>query len=154
MQAKKRTVPDAAGGKAAVFTRQLEYRTEEELDLVNVTEDVVRAVAESGLAQGTATVFVPGATGAVTCLEYEPGVIADFKAALERIAPRGLPYDHNVYQADGNGHSHVRAGLLGPSLTVPVIDGELNLGVWQSIVLVNFDNRRRNRRLTIQLVGF
>ena len=125
----------------------------EELDIINITGEVEQAVRESRLKNGIATVFVPGATGAVTCLEFEPGVVADFKAAMERISPRDIPYDHNLYQADGNGHAHVRAGLLGPSLAVPFINGELTLGVWQQIVLVNCDNRRRTRRVIVQIVG-
>ncbi|MBE0429942.1 MAG: YjbQ family protein [Thermoleophilia bacterium] len=124
-----------------------------ELDIVDITADVAQAVAMSGMAEGTATIFVPGATGAVTCLEYEPGVIADFREAIERLAPRGIAYEHNRLQADGNGHAHVRAGLLGPSLAVPFAGGELILGVWQQIVLVNCDNRARTRKLIVQLMG-
>lgn len=139
--------------KMSVFTRELEFSMRSELDIVNVTEEVARAVRESGITDGTATIFVPGATGAVTCLEYEPGVVADFREALERLAPRDIPYHHNRLQADGNGHAHVRAGLLGPSLAVPFASGELILGVWQQVVLVNCDNRPRNRRLVVQVVG-
>ena len=125
----------------------------EELDIVNITGEVAEAVRESRLKDGVATVFVPGATGAVTCLEFEPGVVADFKAVMERIAPRDIPYDHNVYQADGNGHAHVRAGLLGPSLSVPFSKSELIMGVWQQVVLINCDNRRRTRRVVVQIIG-
>ena len=150
MQARKDGV--AAGG-LTLSMREFEYDLGKDFDTADITGDVAAAVAASGIRTGMATVFVPGATGAVTCLEYEPGVIADFKAAIERIAPRDMHYDHNVLQADGNGHSHVRAGLLGPSLAVPVIDGELTLGVWQQVVMVNCDNRRRARRVVVQMVG-
>ncbi len=145
---------DAARGTGnAVFTQRLEYPGMEEMEVADITADVVKAVHDSGLTHGVITVFVPGATGVVTCLEYEPGVIADFQDAVERLAPRDIPYQHNVYQADGNGRSHVRAGLVGPSLTVPFVDGELTLGVWQQVVLVNCDNRRRDRRVVLQAVG-
>ncbi|MFA5809163.1 MAG: secondary thiamine-phosphate synthase enzyme YjbQ [Thermoleophilia bacterium] len=148
---KKTIVPGQAS--VAVFSRQLEFPMREELDILNITDEISRVVQESTLRDGTVTVFVPGATGVVTCLEYEPGVIADFKAAIDRIAPRDIPYDHNLFQADGNGHAHVRAGLIGPSLAIPFIDGELMLGVWQKVVLVNCDNRRRTRKLVVQVVG-
>ena len=145
--------PAGKSNSTQVASRQLEFPMREELDIINITGEVEQAVRESRLKNGIATVFVPGATGAVTCLEFEPGVVADFKAAMERISPRDIPYDHNLYQADGNGHAHVRAGLLGPSLAVPFINGELTLGVWQQIVLVNCDNRRRTRRVIVQIVG-
>ena len=136
-----------------VFSKELEFPMLEELDIINITEEISRAVKGSGMENGTATVYVPGATGAVTCLEFEPGVVADFKAAMERIAPRYMDYDHNLYQADGNGHAHVRAGLLGPSLVVPFMEAELTLGVWQQVVLINCDNRRRSRRVVVQMIG-
>lgn len=136
-----------------VFTRELEFPEQDELDIIDVTGAVAEVLQESGLIEGLVTVFVPGATGAVTCLEYEPGVIADFKEAIERMAPADLQYQHNVYQSDGNGRGHVRAGLLGPSLAIPFTAGALTLGVWQQVVLVNFDNRRRNRRLVVQVMG-
>lgn len=152
MPARKKTIaPEHAS--AVVFSRQLEFPMLEELDILNITDEVSLVVQKSTLRDGTVTVFVPGATGVVTCLEYEPGVIADFKAAIERIAPREIPYDHNLFQADGNGHAHVRAGLIGPSLAIPFIGGELMLGVWQKVVLVNCDNRRRTRKLIVQVIG-
>jgi secondary thiamine-phosphate synthase enzyme len=143
----------AQGQSLTVFSRELEFPMREELDIVNITSEVSEAVRESAMKHGTATVFVPGATGVITCLEFEPGVVADFKAAMERMAPRDIPYEHDRYQADGNGHAHVRAGILGPSLTIPFIDGALTLGVWQQVVLVNCDNRRRNRRVVVQVIG-
>lgn len=145
--------PSAKSLSHTVFNRELEFPMREELDIVNITAEVSEVVRESAMKHGTATVFVPGATGVITCLEFEPGVVADFKAAMERMAPREIAYEHDRYQADGNGHAHVRAGILGPSLTIPFIDGELTLGVWQQVVLVNCDNRRRNRRVVVQLIG-
>ena len=150
---KARTGPAADSGAAQVISIRLEFPMREELDITDITGEVAQSLRESGLKNGIATIFVPGATGAVTCLEFEPGVVADFKAVMERISPRDIPYDHNIYQADGNGHSHVRAGLLGPSLAVPFNDGELILGVWQQVVLVNCDNRRRTRRVIVQIIG-
>lgn len=143
----------SASESTGVFSRALEFPAQDELDIIDVTDEVAGVLGESGFREGQLTVFVPGATGAVTCLEYEPGVIADFKATIERIAPADMHYDHNVYQSDGNGRSHVRAGLLGPSLAIPFTSGELSLGVWQQVVLVNFDNRRRSRRLVVQVIG-
>lgn len=136
-----------------VFTRELEFPAQDEMEIIDITGEVAEVLTASGLTEGLVTVFVPGATGAVTCLEYEPGVIADFRAAIERMAPADMHYDHNVYQSDGNGRGHVRAGLLGPSLAIPFIAGSLTLGTWQQVVLVNFDNRRRARRLVVQVTG-
>jgi secondary thiamine-phosphate synthase enzyme len=103
--------------------------------------------------EGQALVFVSGSTAALTTIEYEPGLLKDLPAAFERIAPKGLRYFHEDTWHDGNGHSHVRASLLGPSLTVPFRDAELLLGTWQQIVLVDFDNRPRRRELVVQLTG-
>jgi len=151
MSAKKEAA--TASATVHVVSRKLEFPMLEELDIINITDEIGQLVRDGGMKSGVVTIFVPGATGAVTCLEFEPGVVADFKAAMERMAPRDISYDHNLYQADGNGHGHVRAGLLGPSLAVPFCDTELTLGVWQQVVLVNFDNRRRTRRVNIQIVG-
>lgn len=141
------------GAATGVFTRQLQFPMHEELDIVNVTDEVARVVSDSGFSDGTVTVFSPGATGVVTCLEYEPGVVADFKAAIERLAPVGIDYQHHVYHDDGNGHSHVRAGLMGPSLAVPLVSGAMTLGQWQQIVMVNCDCRSRDRRLVVTVIG-
>lgn len=149
----KTLITDKKLSPVTVYSREFEFPMQSELDIVNITSEVAQAVSDSGLAAGTATVFVPGATGAITCLEYEPGVVADFRDAIERLAPRDMAYEHNRLQADGNGHGHVRAGFLGPSLVVPFSRGELILGVWQQIVLVNCDNRARSRRLVVQVMG-
>lgn len=139
--------------QATAYSLELEFLMKGELDIINITAEVADAVSNSGIREGTATVFVPGATGAITCLEFEPGVVADFQQAIERLAPRDIPYNHDRYQAEGNGHAHVRAGFIGPSLVVPFHRGELILGIWQQIVLINCDNRPRTRKVVVQLAG-
>jgi secondary thiamine-phosphate synthase enzyme len=143
----------STGVSPSVFSRDLEFELREELDMVDITADVDKVLRDSGITEGSVTVFVPGATGVITCLEFEPGVIQDFKAAIERLMPRDGDYQHNVFQGDGNGHAHVRAGMIGPSLAVPVVQGEMTLGVWQQIVLVNCDNQSRLRRVVVQVMG-
>ncbi len=122
-------------------------------DIHNITEAVTGAVHSSGLKNGTATIFTPSATSAITTVEYESGMLADFEAFFERIAAQAWHYKHNERWQDGNGFSHVRAALLGPSLTVPFIDAKLTLGTWQEIAFLDFDNRRRNRRIIVQMIG-
>jgi len=121
--------------------------------IVDLTEPVQGLVARHGFQEGQALVFVSGSTAGLTTIEFEPGLLQDLPAAFERIAPRGLEYHHEERWHDGNGHSHVRASLLGPSLTVPFADGHLLLGTWQQIVLVDFDNRPRRREVVVQLSG-
>ncbi len=122
-------------------------------DAVDVTASVAEAVAASGLASGIVTVFVEGSTAAVTTIEFESGVVADLDRALERIAPRHGEYQHHLRWGDDNGSAHVRAGILGPSLTVPFRDRHLLLGTWQQIVIVEFDTRPRRRRYICQVMG-
>lgn len=122
-------------------------------DVIDITSMVEGAVVSSGVRNGLAAVFVPGSTGSVTTIEYEPGVVEDLKAALARIAPDDIPYAHDERWGDGNGFSHVRAALLKPGLTVPVLDGALTLGTWQQVVFIDFDNRPRARELVVQVVG-
>ncbi len=136
-----------------VRTHTLSVSSEAAGATLDLTDDVRRAVAKSGLTQGAVTVFCPGSTGGVTTVEYEPGVVRDLGDCFERLAPRGIPYAHEEAWHDGNGHSHVRAALLGPSITVPVVDGALTLGTWQQIVFVDFDNRPRRRDLVVQVMG-
>jgi secondary thiamine-phosphate synthase enzyme len=119
----------------------------------DLTDEVVGLVAEAAVADGLVTVFVPGSTAGVTTIEYEPGLLADFPAAMERLAPESLSYVHDRRWHDGNGHAHVRASLLGPSLTVPIREGRLVLGTWQQITLVDFDNRSRQRHVLVTIVG-
>jgi len=140
-------------GLACVVTGSIEFASRGDADIVRITEEVTEAVKQSGLSDGTVTVFVPGATGAVTTIEYEPGVVADVQRALDVIAPARGVYQHNVNLGDGNGHSHVRAGLVGPSLTIPFVDGRLTLGRYQDIVFCDFDARPRERSLVVQVMG-
>lgn len=140
-------------GLASVITGSIEFASRGDADMVKITEEVAEAVKQTGLMDGTVTVFVPGATGALTTLEYEPGVVEDMQKALDVVAPADRFYQHNVNLSDGNGHSHVRAGLVGPSLTIPFVDGRLTLGRYQDIVFCDFDARPRERRLVVQVMG-
>lgn len=145
--------PDTATGAFTVMTRYVTFSTQGEGDVIDLTDQIGHLLRESGLTSGTVTVFAPGATGAVTTLEFEPGVVHDFKQLFGRIVPPDDPYRHNLLLQDGNGHSHVRAGLLGPSLVIPFVSGRLTLGTWQEAVFVCFDNRPRDRRVIVQFMG-
>ncbi len=136
-----------------VKTMTLKLETRGDGDTIDITDGVQEAVQSAGLTAGTATVFCPSATSAVTTIEYERGAVSDLGRLFDEIAPADRPYAHNQRWGDGNGHSHVRAALLGPSLTVPFVDGRLMLGTWQQIIYVDFDNRPRERRLIVQIVG-
>ena len=134
-----------------MFVQTLERKTTAGTDILDITDAVQAAVRESGVQEGFAVVFVPGSTAAVTTIEYESGVVDDLRRAIERMAPSGIPYAHDARWGDGNGYAHVRAALLGPSLYVPVTEGRLALGTWQQIVLCDFDNRPRRRRVIVQV---
>ncbi|MHC4434334.1 MAG: secondary thiamine-phosphate synthase enzyme YjbQ [Planctomycetota bacterium] len=137
-----------------VGTQELNIKTKGNCDVINITDQVVAAVTRSGLGAGTVTVFNVGSTAAVTTTEYEPGLADyDLKAAFEKIAPENARYEHEETWHDDNGHAHVRASLLGPSLSVPVVDGRLTLGTWQQIILIDFDTRSRTRTVICQMVG-
>ncbi len=136
-----------------VVTYEEQVATRGDGDTKDITPAVARRVEESGVREGTATVFVSGSTAGVTTIEFEPGVVRDLRACFDRLAPRDIPYAHEQAWHDGNGHSHVRAGLLGPSLVVPIRNGRLALGTWQQIVLVDFDNRPRRRGWTLTVMG-
>ncbi len=136
-----------------VVVETLEKKSRGDGHVLDVTEDVDGILKSSGLERGLVTVFVPGATAGVTTIEYEPGLVADLGRAFENLAPSNLPYAHNERWGDGNGHSHVRAGLLGPSLSVPFSEGRMFLGTWQQIVVVDFDNHPRRRRIVVQIMG-
>lgn len=135
-----------------IFTKYLDFETHVG-EIVDLTEDAAGAVHSSGLSSGIATLFVPGATGALTTIEFEPGLVQDLGEALERIAPKDIEYAHDQMWHDGNGHSHIRASLIGPSLTVPFTEGKLSLGTWQQIVFLEMDNRPRRRRIVVQILG-
>jgi secondary thiamine-phosphate synthase enzyme len=137
-----------------VETRSFEVSSEGGDEVLDITRRVREAVAGSGLSDGVATVFVVGSTAAITTIEFEPGLVKDFPAMLERAAPRtGIEYEHQRRWHDGNGHSHVKASLIGPSLSVPLVKGDLALGEWQQVVLVEFDVRPRTRKVVVQLIG-
>ena len=121
--------------------------------VIDITSEVARSVAEAGIESGVATVFVTGSTAGVTTVEFEPGLVKDLDAAFNRLVPRELEYRHHETWGDDNGHSHVRASFLGPSLTVPFEHGQLGLGTWQQIVLIDFDTRPRSRSYMIQIIG-
>lgn len=136
-----------------VFKGTVQLKTSARDDIVDVTERVQGVVSESGIRDGIACVFVVGSTAAVTTVEHEPGLVSDLRAAMDRLYPKGEEYEHHRRWGDGNGHSHVRASLIGPSLTVPVADGRLLLGTWQQIVFMELDVRPRSRDLAVQVVG-
>ena len=137
----------------SVVTKELHFSTGGEVEIVDITEKVNGALRESDIADGIVTIFVPGATGAVTTIEYEPGLLRDLPNALERLFPKGIEYEHEYRWHDGNGHSHIRASFLGPSLTVPFKDQTLMLGTWQQIIFIELDNKRRSRRIILQILG-
>ena len=136
-----------------VITKMIQLQTRGGGDVVDISTQVVRAVQETALHNGIAAIFCPSATSALTTLEYESGCVADLRRLFDEIAAPDRHYDHNARWGDGNGHSHVRAALLGPSLTVPFVDRRLTLGTWQQIVFVDFDNRPRRRELVVQVIG-
>jgi secondary thiamine-phosphate synthase enzyme len=136
-----------------VITRELQLHTRGHADVQDITDGVTGAVRDSGLKAGTVTVFCPGSTGGLTTIEYEDGVIADLAQVLDETVPPDRPYRHHLRWGDDNGHSHVRAALIGPSLTVPFVAGRLTLGTWQQVVFCDFDTRPRSRRLVVQIVG-
>ena len=140
-------------GLMRVVTGTIELSSHGDADIVGISDDVAEAVRRTGLRDGTVTIFVPGATGAVTTLEFEPGVVHDFQEMLDQITPPDRHYVHNDNLRDGNGHSHVRAGLVGPSITVPFVEGRLTLGRFQTVVFCDFDARPRERRLIVQVMG-
>ncbi len=136
-----------------VKTDAIELQTRGHGDMLDITGEVAAAVRESGITSGVVTVFCPGSTSALTTIEYESGALADLQRLFDEIVPPDRDYAHNLRWGDGNGHSHVRAALLGPSLTVPFVDGELQLGTWQQITYCDFDNRSRSRRVVVQIMG-
>jgi len=136
-----------------VITKQLSVQTRGEVEILDITSNVAEEVVRTKLKSGIVTVFVPGSTGALTTIEYEPGLLDDLPNALERIAPKNVSYEHEKRWHDGNGHSHVRASLIGPSITVPFVNGRLTLGTWQQIVFMELDVRSRSRNLVLQIIG-
>ena len=136
-----------------VIAEDITIQSRGNCDIINITSQVTKNVEESGVNSGIATLFVVGSTAGITTIEYEPNLLSDFKNMWDRVMPQNLPYEHNKTWGDGNGHSHVRASALGPSLTIPFVNKRLTLGTWQQIVFVDFDNRPRSRKLVVQILG-
>ncbi len=136
-----------------VITKSIKLKSKGDTDIIDITDSVSGCVESSKVKNGIVTIFMPGSTAGLTTIEYEPGLIKDIQQSLEIIAPRRGEYHHNLRWHDGNGFSHVRAAMLGPSLTVPFSDKRLQLGTWQQIVFIDFDNRSRSRELVIQIIG-
>ena len=137
----------------AVITSSIEFLDKGENDMVNITPEVETQIKESGLINGICNIFIAGATGGIIAIEFEPGLKKDFPAMLERIAPKNINYTHHMTWQDDNGHSHVRASLIGPSLTVPFKNGNLIHGTWQQLVFYEFDTQSRNRILYLTIIG-
>jgi secondary thiamine-phosphate synthase enzyme len=135
------------------FSETISLRTKGFSDILDITHQVDAVIDRSGVESGLVTVFCPGSTGSVTTIEYESGVVRDLQKSIEKIVPSNIPYEHDKRWGDGNGFSHVRAALMKPSLTIPLIKGRLALGTWQQIVFIDFDNRRRERNLIVQIMG-
>ena len=135
------------------FSETISVSTKGFSDIIDLTSQVSKAVGRSGIEDGLVTVFCPGSTGAITTLEYESGVLSDLRKAIEKLAPSNIPYEHDRRWGDGNGFSHVRAALMKPSLTIPLIQGRLTLGTWQQIVFIDFDNRKRHREILVHVLG-
>lgn len=136
-----------------VISKTIRLSSKGQDDVIDITKQVSNVVKDSNIENGTVTIFVAGSTAAITTIEYEPGLIKDFPEMLSRIIPKNIEYEHDNTWQDGNGHSHVRASLVGPSLTVPIIDSKLTLGTWQQIVLLEMDTRPRNRTLILQIMS-
>ena len=136
-----------------VVTREITLNTRGECDIIDITPAIEQEVAKAGMAKGVVTIFVAGSTAGLTTIEFESGVLADLQGMWERIIPKDITYAHDRRWGDGNGYSHVRASLLGASLTVPFSNKRLMVGTWQQIVLVDFDNRPRSRQVILQIMG-
>lgn len=136
-----------------VVTGSLSLQTRGDTDVHDITGEIQRLVKQSGQRSGVVTVFCPSSTSGVTTVEYEPGAVSDLQRMFEELQPASRDYAHNATWHDGNGHSHMRAALLGPSLTIPFVDKTLTLGTWQQVIYVDFDTRPRHRELVVQIIG-
>ncbi len=136
-----------------IYSETISLKTKGFSDIIDMTRHVVTVIERSGIENGLVTVFCPGSTGAVTTIEYESGVLKDLQKALEKIAPSDIPYEHDKRWGDGNGFSHVRAALMKPGLSIPLVSGRLILGTWQQIIFIDFDNRRRERDVLVHVIG-
>ena len=136
-----------------IASSELEFKTTGQTDIIDISREVQEEVLQSGIQDGTIILFISGSTAALTTIEFESGVVHDLRKAIERLAPKDIPYEHDRRWGDGNGYSHVRAAIMGPSLIIPIRGGRLLLGTWQQIVLLDFDNRPRRRGVTAQIMG-
>ena len=136
-----------------VFSETIPLKTKGFSDVIDLSGHVDSVLGRSGIENGLVTVFCPGSTGAITTIEYESGVLKDLQTAIEKIAPSDIPYEHDRRWGDGNGFSHVRAALMKASLSIPVVKGKMTLGTWQQIVFIDFDNRKRERKIIVQIMG-
>jgi secondary thiamine-phosphate synthase enzyme len=136
-----------------VITRNIRIKSSRENDIVDITEQTSKAVKDTKIENGIVTVFISGSTAAITTIEYEPGLKTDFPNMLSRVASKDIGYEHDNTWHDGNGHSHVRASLVGPSLTIPFSEGQMVLGTWQQIVLIEMDTGPRERKVILQMMG-
>lgn len=136
-----------------VSSTSIKIRSKGENDMINLTDNIIEVIKQSKVSNGIITIFVVGSTGSIITIEFEPGLIKDFPEMLSRIIPKELEYGHEKMWRDGNGHSHVKASLIGPSLTIPFIGKKLCLGTWQQIVFLELDTKGRNRELILQIMG-
>jgi len=136
-----------------VVTKDITLQSRGNCDIIDITSEVARHVEKSGTDNGIVALFVVGSTAGLTTIEYEANLVSDFRDMWDRVIPQGIPYEHDKTWGDGNGHSHVRASMLGASLTVPFVKKRLALGTWQQIIFVDFDNRPRSRKIAIQILG-
>ena len=136
-----------------VESREISLQSRGNCDIIDITSQVAKNVKESGIDSGIVTLFIVGSTAGITTIEYESNLLSDFKNMWDRLMPQNMLYEHNKTWGEGNGHSHVRASVLGASLVIPFVNKKLTLGTWQQIVFVDFDNRPRSRKITIQIMG-
>ena len=136
-----------------ISSKEIVISTEGNCDIKDITDEVRKVLKDSKLKEGNCNVFSIGSTASVTTIEYEPGLLKDIPRILEKLIPAYAKYQHNDTWGDNNGHSHIRSAIIGTSLNIPFIKSELTLGTWQQIVLIDFDNRKRTRRIIVQLIG-
>lgn len=136
-----------------IYTNEINLRTQGDSEIIDITAKIQKHINDSGIKNGTTTVFVTHSTVGITTIEFEPGLVSDLQNVWERLVPKNIPYGHDSRWGDGNGYAHVRASLLGASLVVPVTDGKLVLGTWQQIIIIDFDNRARSRTVVVQVMG-
>jgi len=134
-------------------THSFNIKTRGNCDIIDITSQIENLIDNSGFTEGSVLVFAGGSTAGITTIEYEPGLLEDYPAFFDKIIPVNINYHHDNTWHDGNGHSHVRAAIQGASLTVPFINGSMLLGTWQQIIFMDFDNRSRNRQITVQITG-